>query len=245
MVQAQAANVLWLPTISTGAGFNKHEGEIQQVSGPVSPVSRDSFYGGLGALMPGAASPAIPGIYANFRLADALFRPLAAQQAANARQFAAAAATNDVLLKVSLAYVELVRAHAELAIARETRNNARQLADLTADYARSGQGLQSDADRTRTELDVRENDVSRAEVAAQVASARLAQPLRLNAASWPKISHGCSLPCGTRAIRLIQSRAATHSAIFNCGPSGARSRRPMAASCSCNEALCFPGKKMY
>jgi outer membrane protein TolC len=178
--QVQAARVLWLPSINSGVGYNKHEGQIQQVDGTVFATSRGSFYGGLGALMPGAASPTVPGIYSNFRLADALFKPLVAQQGANAKRFAAGAATNDILLKVSLAYVELLRASADRAIARETRENAQQLADLTAAYARSGQGLQSDADRTMTELAVRENDVSRAKVAVQIASARLAQLLRLN-----------------------------------------------------------------
>jgi outer membrane protein TolC len=178
--QAQAARVLWLPSIRAGVDYNKHEGQIQDVAGNIFPTSRGNFYGGLGALVPGAASPALPGIYANFRLADAVFQPLAARQAATARQFAAAAATNDVLLQVSLAYLELMRASSEMAIAQQSRNNAQQLADLTASYARSGQGLQADADRAMAELSVRKNDTIRAQESIAVASARLAQLLRLD-----------------------------------------------------------------
>jgi outer membrane protein TolC len=178
--RAQAAQVLWLPSIRAGVDYNKHEGQIQDVAGTIFPTSRGNFYGGLGALVPGAASPTFPGIYANFRLADALFEPLAARQAASARRFAAVAATNDVLLKVALGYVELLRASAELAIALETRDNAQQLADLTGNYATSGQGLPADADRASTELAVRKNEVLRAQEAVQVASARLAQLLRLD-----------------------------------------------------------------
>ncbi len=178
--RAQGARVLWLPSIRLGADYNKHDGQIQDIQGNVFPTSRGNYYGGLGAGAPSAASPTFPGLYANFKFADALFEPLAARQAANARRFAAAAVTNDTLLKVSLGYVELLRAAAERSIATETRENARQLAELTGTYARSGQGLQSDADRARTELAIRKNEVSRSNEAVQVASTRLAQLLRLD-----------------------------------------------------------------
>ena len=71
-------------------------------------------------MMPRAASPAVPGSIPTFVWPTRCFKPLAARQAANARRFAAGAATNDILLKVSLAYVELLRASADMAIARES-----------------------------------------------------------------------------------------------------------------------------
>ena len=33
--QVQAARVLWLPTINSGVGYNKHEGQIQAVDGTI------------------------------------------------------------------------------------------------------------------------------------------------------------------------------------------------------------------
>jgi len=179
--RADASRALWLPSIRAGMNFNKHEGPIQDIRGSVFPVSRGAAFSGLGAGTFGAGSPMVPGIYANFHLADAWFQPLAARQAAYARRHAAAATANDVLLNVSLGYLDLQRASEELAIAEEARGNARQLAELTTTFARSGEGLASDADRAAADLALRENDVLRARESQRVASARLAQSLRLDA----------------------------------------------------------------
>jgi outer membrane protein TolC len=179
--KVDGAKALWLPSVRVGADYNKHEGQIQDIRGQVFPLSRGNFYTGLGAGVPAAASPSVPGLYANFHLADALFQPLAARQAAGARQQAAVAATNDVLLKVSLAYLELLRTAQDWTIAVEASENSRQLVQLTSAYASSGQGLQADADRARTEYLIRRNDTLRTTEARQVASARLAQLLRLDA----------------------------------------------------------------
>ena len=179
--RADASRALWLPSIRAGMNFNKHEGPIQDIRGSVFPVSRGAAFSGLGAGTFGAGSPMVPGIYANFHLADAWFQPLAARQAAYARRHAAAATANDVLLNVSLGYLDLQRATEELAIADEARDNAKQLAELTMTFARSGEGLASDADRAAADLALRENDVLRARESQRVASARLAQSLRLDA----------------------------------------------------------------
>lgn len=178
--QVKAAQALWLPSIRPGTNWNKHDGEIQATDGTVSQVSRTAFYTGLGANSQPAASPTVPGIYANFSVADALFKPLAAKQLAAARGHAAVAVTNDTLLRVSLAYLELLRAAQDLAIARQTQENARQLADLTRAYADVGQGQRSDADRAATEFAIRRSDTLRSQEAVVVASARLAQLLHMD-----------------------------------------------------------------
>lgn len=178
--RADAARTLWLPSLRTGLNYNNHQGPIQAIDGSVFPVSRGAFYSGLGAGTVGAASPMVPGIYANFHLADALFQPLVTRQAAMARRHAAAAVTNDTLYRVSIGYLELMRAAEELAIAEQSAADANQLAELTASYAQSGQGLRADAERAATEAAIRKNDVLRAQEAIQVASARLAQVLRLD-----------------------------------------------------------------
>jgi outer membrane protein TolC len=180
LARAERAGVLWLPSLRGGASFNRHEEAIQDVSGVQFPASRGAFYAGAGAGGFGAGSPMVPGVYANFRLADAIFQPLAARQFAAARQHAAAATTNDVLLRVALAYLELLRASEDLVIAQQTRQQAEDLANLTAAFARTGQGLMADANRAATDLAIRVNEVYRAEEAVRVASARLAQLLRLD-----------------------------------------------------------------
>lgn len=180
LAQVDKAKALWLPSVQSGANYDRHEGAIQRVEGVQILDSRGAYYAGLGAGGYGAASPTIPGLYANFALADALFQPLAAKQFAGSRDRAATAATNDTLLQVSLAYFELVRAGEEVAISQMTRSDAQQLVDITTAYADTGQGLASDANRARADFAVRLNDVQRAREAQRVASARLAQLLRLD-----------------------------------------------------------------
>ncbi len=134
----------------------------------------------MGAGVFGAGAPMVPGLLAQFHLTDAYFQPLAARQATGARSHAAAAVKQNTLLQVSLAHLELQRAAQELAIVRFTEQQAAELAKLTADFAKAGQGAQADADRTAAEHAQRELDVCRAEELYQVNGARLAQLLRLD-----------------------------------------------------------------
>lgn len=178
--QLDRAQVLWLPSLRGGVTYDKHEGSAQAIDGSVSNVSRSALFSGFGGVLPGAATPAIPGLYANFTLTDAIFQPRIAERTAAARQCAATAATNDALLSASLAYLELLRARQDLAIAEEAREHTRELADLTGAYAETGKGTEADHDRALAELAVRDNDVLSAHEAARVASARLAQQLNLD-----------------------------------------------------------------
>jgi outer membrane protein TolC len=178
--QEARALTLWLPSIRAGLNYNKHDGRIQDAPGNVFDTSRNSFYTGLGANAQPAASPTIPGLAMNFHLADALLQPHIAEHAVAARNQAARTITNDTLLQTALAYNELLRAAQERAVALDTLERAEQLAELTGQYARTGQGLESDDDRARTELALRRNERQRADEGLAVASARLAQFLRLD-----------------------------------------------------------------
>lgn len=178
--QWDRADALWLPSLRAGLNYNKHEGRIQDVLGNNVETSRGAFYSGLGANAVGAGSPAVPGVYANFHLSDAVFQPRIASEVTAAREANAEAVTNDYLLQAAQAYLELLRATQELEIAREIRELAARLTGVTESYAKTGQGLAADHDRAATELALRTNDVVRAEEGVQVASARLAQLLSLD-----------------------------------------------------------------
>ena len=108
-----------------------------------------------------------------------MFQPRIAGQQVAARQQAATATTHDFLLNAALAYLNLLRALEQQAIAQETLNHAEELAKLTAAFARTGQGNQADADRMQTELAVRRNAVAQAAAQVQVASALLVELLNL------------------------------------------------------------------
>ncbi|MBI3863802.1 MAG: TolC family protein [Planctomycetia bacterium] len=178
--QLDRAQVLWLPSLRAGVTYNKHEGAIQDVAGNVFNTSRGALYSGFGAAVPGAASPGVPGLYANFSITDTVFQPKIAAQTAASRQAAATAANNDALLDAALAYLELLRAEQDVAIARDARDHTRQLANLTGAYAQAGKGTEADHDRAQAELALRENDLVRSHEAVAVASARLSQILSLD-----------------------------------------------------------------
>jgi len=176
----ESTKTLWLPSIRAGMSFNHHDGTLQASGGQVIDASRSSLQAGLGVRAVGAGTPAVPGVVAEFHTSDAVFQPKIAAHATSARDAATEATTNDTLLATALAYLDLLRATQQLRIADETRDNAEKLADLTATFARTGQGPQADADRARTELVRRRIDVSRAQESTRVATARLAELLSLD-----------------------------------------------------------------
>lgn len=178
--QHARAEALWLPSIRAGANWNKHEGRIQNVEGDIIRTSRNAGFAGFGANAVGAGSPTVPGIVASFHLADAIHQPDITEHAAASRQYSATVAEQDAMLAAAIAYLELLRANQELAIARDIQHHANKLAELTKAYADIGEGLAADHDRARAELAMRRNDAVRAEETVQVASARLAQLLHID-----------------------------------------------------------------
>ncbi len=180
--RVERAETLWLPSLRAGLNYNHHEGSIQDVAGNVFNTTRSSFYGGMGANAVGAGSPAVPGVVAQFHLTDAVFQPKIASHQAAARQFGATATRNDTLRDAAVAYLELVRAERALAIAQESLTNTEKLANLTRQYAETGQGLTSDHQRSEAELALRQDDLVARQEAVQVTSARLAQVLHADPA---------------------------------------------------------------
>lgn len=174
-----AANLLWLPSLRVGMTYNHHEGTLQETGGRVFDVSRSSLIAGGGVMAVGAGTPMLPGVSLNVPLGDVFFQPRIAEAISRAREASASVATNETLLQVAQGYLDLLSAFQEKAIAVEIAGKAEQLAKLTASFARTGQGSRADADRAQTELTLRKNAIDLAEERARVASARLAEILRL------------------------------------------------------------------
>lgn len=180
IAQQQAADATWIPHLRAGVSYAEHDGTLQDSAGKVINTHRYSLQSGAGAAAFGAGPPMLPGLAADFHLADALFQPLAARRAAEARRAASAAATNDLLLDVARAYVDLLRSSAEVDIASDLQSHTRDLAALTDAYATTGAGLKADADRLHTETTLRHNEFVRAEEAIWLASSRLVRLLHLD-----------------------------------------------------------------
>ena len=118
-----AARVLWLPTLNAGIGYTKHDGQIQDTRGGVIDVSRNSLFTGVGAKVGGAPLAGGSGgparLQVDLSLADAIFKPLAACQLVQAAAARKTATFNDTLLQASLAYIDLVEAQGQLAVAEQ------------------------------------------------------------------------------------------------------------------------------
>ncbi len=178
--QLDQARVLLLPNLDAGASYNHHDGRIQETSGNVVEASRSAGYAGLGAGAVGASTVFVPGVNVRSDLANAIFLPLAARQNVRASEAGGRAVLNNVLLDVTVAYNELLRAKADLVIANESYRNAAELARVTEEYDKAGEGLKSDAERAAVERSQREKDLERVREVLQVRSAQLAELLRLD-----------------------------------------------------------------
>jgi outer membrane protein TolC len=179
--QRDAADALWLPSIRAGISYHRHDGNLQASSGAITDTNRSSLQVGFGARAFAAGTAAVPGLAAQFHVSDAIFEPRVAERTLGAREFGSWVTYHDQMLRAAESYLDLLRAHQELAIAEETLANSNELLKLTSDFSRTGQGAQADADRAATETAIRQNDVSRAHEAVSVASARLAEVLHLDA----------------------------------------------------------------
>ncbi len=164
--QQQRAEVFWLPDLSVGPEWTRHDGQIQRFNGQVVTSSRSAVFGG------GVAS-------LNFDLAEGVFNELAARQVTEARRAGARATANERLLEVAISYVDLVQTYAELVVNEETLKNAREMYSILDNYVKTGKGAL--ADRARAEVEVRARERERLEIQGRigVAAARLARLLLL------------------------------------------------------------------
>ncbi|MBI1901420.1 MAG: TolC family protein [Planctomycetia bacterium] len=166
--QYQRATALWLPTLSVGSTWLRHDGQIQDTRGGVITVSRSAAFAGGGAVLSVSTS-------------EAIYAPREAGQVVAARRWGARAERNEALLAVSLAYWDLVRARTMQEIQREAVANTKRMDDLAQAYLKAGEKLkEADGDRVRAELRTRQQELELSAQDVQVASARLARLLRLD-----------------------------------------------------------------
>jgi len=176
--QFAAAQIL--PTLNGGSSYNTHTGNLQQSSGNILSLNRSSVYVGNGAFAVAAGSVAVPGVVLTGNVAEGVYLYLASRQFVQQQAWTSAAEQNQTLLRAALAYCELIRAEGHRAIAEQIRDQAAEVARITAAYARTGQGRQADADRASTELARRRAEVRQAEGRILETSARLCRVLNLD-----------------------------------------------------------------
>lgn len=176
--QYAAAQIL--PSLNLGTNFDSHTGFLQQANGNVLAVNRSALYVGAGANAVAAGTVSIPGLQYNLNVSESIYRYLVARKVTEVSQHERRASENDVLLRVAVAYTDLLRAVGTSSLTTLTRNDAREVARLTAAYAKAGEGRPADAERAATELARREEDRILAEARVGQASRRLCQVLNLD-----------------------------------------------------------------
>ena len=190
----QLAAAQLLPNLNLGTNYDLHRGPLQQSNGTILNVNRDALYVGLGANAIGSGSPTVPGLNYNLNVGVGWYGFLASRQRVTTAQAVANAVRNDILLRVCMAYLDLLRGDGRRAIAAKNRTEAAEIARLTAVYARTGQGRKADADRSAVELSKRDAELTQAEADTLTASARLAQLLNLDPSTRLKPIDGWVVP---------------------------------------------------
>jgi outer membrane protein TolC len=167
------AQVLWLPTVTAGVDYYRHDGKIQDTAGNIIDVSRNAFMVGAGSGV--GATSVVP-------VSDAVFAPLAARQVLRARQADLQAAANDTLVAVTDAYFTVEQALGELAGAEDTVRRAGELVRRTRSLA---EGLVPPVEAVRAEAELvrRQQAALQARQNWRVASAELLRVLRLDPAA--------------------------------------------------------------
>jgi outer membrane protein TolC len=159
------ARSYWLPNLSAAIDYNRHDGTIQNAAGFVFNTNKQNLFYGAGAAF-------------TWQLSDAIYGPLVARQLMQAQSAAARAVDNDVQLDAALAYLDLLRVYGQLAINAETLAKAEEMQQRAVSAERNGLGkTPADANRARTETDIRRQQRIDLEGQAAAASARLAQLL--------------------------------------------------------------------
>jgi outer membrane protein TolC len=176
--QLAAAQIL--PNLNLGTNYDSHTGVLQQDTGNILNLNRSAIYVGAGANAVGSGTVEIPGLQYNLNLSEAIFGYFVTRQNTRQAWFERAAVDNNVLRDVAIAYTNLLGAAGLRALAVLARNDAAEIARLTANYAKTGQGRPADADRAATELARREEDLLEAEAAEALASHALGQLLNLD-----------------------------------------------------------------
>lgn len=167
------AHVLWLPTITVGGDYARHDGRNQDTTGRVFDNSRSSIMFGMGT---GIGAAAI------LNVDDAIFAPLAAKQLLRAREADRQTAANDTLVAVTDAYFTVQQARGELAGAVVATQRTEDLVQRTRKLA-PGIVPDLELERAETELVRRQQAELVARERWAVAGAELLRILRLDPAA--------------------------------------------------------------
>ena len=167
------ARSLLLPSINVGTNFRLHRGAYQDDPGFLLQPSSQGLFVGAGAGAIGTGAVAIPGVWLFSYLADSIYLPIIAGQHVNENRADAQGVQNAVLSDVATGYLQLVAANARLEILRRAEADVGEIARITAAFAKSGEGVTSDARRATANLEIVRRQIHEAEGDVKATSAHL------------------------------------------------------------------------
>jgi outer membrane protein TolC len=160
------ARMKFFPWIAPGIGFKKHEGSIQDVQGNIIDASKQSY--SLGA-----------SLTANLDLGQARYESLAAKQLVNAARESVEVRKQDAAFAAASGYFDLLRAQGSIGAARDAVRIAESFAEQVRRAVSAGIAFAGDTARAEVQVEKNKLLLRQAEEFRVVASARLAQSLRL------------------------------------------------------------------
>jgi outer membrane protein TolC len=215
-----AVRSLLLPSLNAGSNYRNHAGYYMDDPGFLRNPHTQSLYVGAGAGAIGGGPPTIPGVFLFAHLGDAAYAPLAAQQRVLARGSEAQAVQNSTLGDVAVAYLRLVEAQGRRDILRTADAEITRIAEITAAFARTGQGAPADARRSTANQELVRRELSESNGEIDAANARLSQLLSLDPSVRLRVPDG-----SIDMIRLVPEDSDLETLVM----SAIRSRPEMAA----------------
>ncbi len=167
--QLDQAKYAWLPTVTIGSDYVRHDGRFQEAGGGIINPSRSAFMAGAG-------------VNAIFTPSEAIFAPLASRQVVRARVAEREAVENNTVLTVAEAYFSVQQARGEYVGALIAVKHAEELV-RRADKLAAALVPPVEAVRARAELARRKQAVHLAQERWELASADLIRVLRLDPAA--------------------------------------------------------------
>ena len=164
---SESARARYLPTLTPSIGVRRHEGNIQAVNGPILDVDKQSLSAGLTLAV-------------EIELGEVYYRDLAARQLERSSEAALVSRQREITYQAAAAYFELSRARAGVLATQETIRVARLHSEQIATTVDLGLTFAGDAARARAALSRAELQGVRVKAEQRIASARLAEILRLD-----------------------------------------------------------------
>jgi outer membrane protein TolC len=166
-VEHDLAGKRWIPDLTVGVGFWRHEGGIQDFDGRLLDSSYGSVLGGLE-------------LRGKIDVRDAVYTRLDTQRKIWHQKGELSRFSSDQLLDAASTYVDLLTARSAEAIAQEAEGKLRDLLEQAQKLAKIDPGVQVEVSRVESELGAQQILTRRLREAASAASAKLIYLLDLD-----------------------------------------------------------------